>query len=95
MSEPTRYLRSTVSNQIYEWNPILAANKRCVEITELEAYPERFQPVGHKGRTSKVSTLITEDEVVAATEAKRKRPELSAEASANLPGSPVLPRGKN
>lgn len=37
-----RYLRNINDGFIYDWNPILAANPKCEEVTELEAYPERF-----------------------------------------------------
>ena len=92
--EPTRYLRNTFNGQIYEWHPQLAAHKNCVEVTEVEAYPSRFQPESQKGRKSKIEALVTDDEVTAATEPSKKRPELNAEASVNLPGSKPAPKGK-
>jgi len=38
----TKYLRNKVDGFIYGWNPILAANPKCEEVTEEEAFPERF-----------------------------------------------------
>lgn len=37
-----RYLRNKKDGTIYEWNDILARNKLCEEVTEEQAYPERF-----------------------------------------------------
>ena len=37
-----RYLRNKKDGFIYEWHPILAANPMCEEVTEQQAYPERF-----------------------------------------------------
>jgi hypothetical protein len=40
----TRYLKSRKDGWIFEWDPILANNPLCYEVTEQEAYPERFIP---------------------------------------------------
>ncbi len=37
-----RYLKNKVDGFIYEWNEILAKNPKCEEVTEEEAFPERF-----------------------------------------------------
>jgi len=37
-----RYLRNKKDGFIYEWHPILAANPLCEEVTEEQAFPERF-----------------------------------------------------
>jgi hypothetical protein len=37
----TRYLKDS-SGFIYDWNEYLADNPLCVEVTEEEAFPERF-----------------------------------------------------
>ena len=57
-----RYLRNIKDGFIYEWNEILASNPLCREVTEQEAYPERFI-------TPAVEEKIEE---VAKTRAKRK-----------------------
>ena len=55
----TRYLRNTRDGFIYDWNPILAENALCEEVTEEEAFPENFIPKAQKGRKSKID-LSTE-----------------------------------
>lgn len=40
----TRYLKSRKDGWIFEWDEILAKNPACYEVTEQEAYPERFIP---------------------------------------------------
>lgn len=37
-----KYLRNIADGTIYDWHPILANNPKCEEVTEEEAYPERF-----------------------------------------------------
>lgn len=49
-----RWLRNIVDGTIYEWNEILAENKRCVEVTEEEAFPELFIPEQQQGREAKL-----------------------------------------
>ena len=49
-----RYLRNRNDGFIYEWNEILAENVLCEEVTEEQAYPERFEPKSAKGRKAKV-----------------------------------------
>ncbi len=39
-----KYLRNRRDGFIYEWHPILARNALCEEVSEMEAYPERFVP---------------------------------------------------
>lgn len=73
-----RYLRDK-SGFIYEWNEILAANKDCEEVTEQEAFPEKFVPEKQKGRKSKVELGDTE-----VPEAPTIPAELAAEASKGL-----------
>jgi hypothetical protein len=46
-----RYLRDK-SGFIYDWNPILAENPQCTEVTEQEAFPEKFVPKAQKNRKS-------------------------------------------
>lgn len=55
-----RFLRNKRDGFIYDWNPILAENPICEEVTEEQAYPERFVPKAQKGRKSKLA-LETED----------------------------------
>lgn len=74
-----RYLKNVVDGFIYEWNEILAANPLCREVTEEEAYPEKFIPEAQKGRKPKVS--LTTEEI---PEAPAGNAELRAEASKGL-----------
>lgn len=55
-----RYLRNKKDGFIYDWNPILAENPLCEEVTEEEAFPEKFIPKAQKGRKSKL-TLDTDE----------------------------------
>jgi len=55
-----RFLRNKRDGFIYDWNPILAENAICEEVTEEEAFPENFIPKAQKGRKSKID-LSTED----------------------------------
>lgn len=64
-----RYLKSTRDGWIFEWDEILAKRPELVELTEEEAYPERFIPQvqvemvvkAKKGKPSKLQ-LDTEGE---------------------------------
>lgn len=84
-----KYLRNKVDGTIYEWDEILAKNPKCEEVTEEEAYPERFvkpEMVENvekvRKRTKKALDLTTAEvpEPPVYTD-----PELSAEASKGLP----------
>lgn len=50
-----RYLRNRNDGFIYPWDAILADNPLCEEVTEEQAFPERFEPKAAKGRKPKVS----------------------------------------
>lgn len=80
-----RYLRNKNDGFIYEWHPVLAKNELCEEITEEEAFPERFAPPAvmekAKKRTKKIE-LVADDNL---TEPVYSSPELSADASRDLP----------
>ena len=84
-----RYLRNTKDGFIYEWNAILAENSLCVEVSEQEAYPEKFIPEAQRGRKPRVSL---ETESLPEEPKKEFSPELAAEASIGLPqgGHPNL-----
>lgn len=74
-----RYLK-TNDGFVFEWNPILAENPLCREVSEEEAFPEKFIPEGQKGRKAKVN--LTTDEV---PEEPSKVPnEIAIEASKGL-----------
>ena len=75
-----RYLRNIKDGFIYDWNPILAENPMCEEISEQEAFPEKFVPKTQKGRKSKLAleTVDVPEEPVVTNE------ELNIEASRGL-----------
>ena len=76
-----KYLRHKEDGFIYDWNPILAENPLCEEVTEEEAYPENFMPKTLRGRKPKVN-LTTED---IPEPPEFTPPELAEEASKGLP----------
>jgi hypothetical protein len=81
----TKYLRNKVDGFIYEWHPTLAKNPKCEEVTEQEAFPERFAPpvvVEKAKRRTKKLDLGTDD---IPEEPAYSSPELSADASRGLP----------
>lgn len=73
-----RYLRSNINGMVFEWNEIMARNPDVKEVTEHEAYPERFAPVDLTKRKSSIELNIPKEVTVPPTEAS---PELRAEAS--------------
>lgn len=84
-----RFLRNVADGTIYDWNPILAANPKCVEVTEEEAYPERFlkkemvvKAKRTQRRTKKKLDLTTDDLFDLPTSVA---PEIEADASRGLP----------
>lgn len=75
-----RYLRHRHDGTIYEWDEILAANPLCEEVTEEQAFPEKFVPAAQKTRKTKLK-LETEE----VPEAPDGNPDLNNEASKGLP----------
>ena len=60
-----KYLRSKTNGLIWEWNEIMAEAGKCDELTEEEAYPERFRPAhaefAERRETRKRLKLKTEE----------------------------------
>lgn len=81
----TRYLRNKVDGTIYEWHPILAKNPKCEEVSEEEVFPERFAPpvVMEKAKRRSRKIVLETDDIP--EEPVYTSPELSADASRNLP----------
>lgn len=79
-----KYLRNKKDGTIYEWHPVLAANALCEEVTEQEAFPERFKTaaVTKANKRTKKIELVTDD---IPEEPEYTSPELSADASRGLP----------
>jgi hypothetical protein len=88
----TRYLKNRKDGWIFEWDAILAKNPNVFEVTEEEAYPERFIPAeavekvdnrrGRKRKEEEQLALWTDD---IPEPPGYSNPELSAEASKGLP----------
>lgn len=83
-----RYLRHRLDGWIYDWNPILAQNSLCEEVTEEEAYPERFtKPEAvekvKKSRKRKGTLDLSTDDIPEVP--SYTPPELAADASRRLP----------
>ena len=86
----TRYLRNKVDGFIYGWNPILAANPKCEEVTEEEAFPEKFVKPEQVEKVKKTRAqrktkpldLSTDD---TAENPQYVAPEIEQDASRNLP----------
>jgi hypothetical protein len=85
-----RYLKSRIDGWIFEWDPILDKNPNLFEVSEQEAYPERFIPtqaieaVAAKRTRKKAEplNLITDD---IPQEPDYSNEALNAEASRGLP----------
>ena len=83
-----RYLRSKNNGAIFEWNQVLADNPACVEISEIEAFPERFIPEQvvekvKRGRKPKIDLSTPEDDIP--DPPHYTDPELAKDASKGLP----------
>jgi hypothetical protein len=84
-----KYLKNRADGTIYEWDEILAANPKCEEVTEEEAYPERFikpemaETVEKVRKRTKKSLDLTTEEVPEPP--PYTDPELAAEATKGLP----------
>jgi hypothetical protein len=79
-----KYLRNKKDGFIYEWHPVLAANPLCEEVTEEEAYPERFitDVVKRAQRRTKKIEITADD---SGGEPVYTSDELSQDASRDLP----------
>lgn len=50
-----KFLRHRIKGTIYGWNDYIASSPNVEEVSEEQAYPERFAPKAAKGRKPKVS----------------------------------------
>ena len=75
-----RYLRGRKDGFIYDWNPIMAENPLVEEVTEEQAYPERFKPKKQAARKPKLKLDTAE-----IPEAPVGNEALNEEASRGLP----------
>jgi len=86
----TKYLRNIKDGFIYGWNPILAKNALCEEVTEEEAFPERFIKPAQVARVKKTRAKTKTKALNLSTddiqdEPKYVAPEIEADASKDLP----------
>ena len=84
MAEQRRWLKNIVDGEIYGWNEILAENPRTKEVTEEEAFPEKFIPKKQKGRKSKIDLGVDEFKTKDETPSSVTE-EVKEEASKGLP----------
>jgi len=78
-----RYLRNKRDGFIYDYTELLAENPLCEEVTEEEAFPEKFVPKKQKGRKSGLALETPVDEIPEAPVVENE--ELNADASKGLP----------
>jgi hypothetical protein len=78
-----RYLRNKQDGFIYDYTALLAENSMVEEVTEEEAFPEKFIPKKQKGRKSDLD-LTTPDEAIPEAPPVTNE-EVNAEASRGLP----------
>lgn len=55
-----KWLRNIVDGTIYGWNEILAENPKTEEVTEEQAFPEKFMTKEQKTRKPKISLKTKE-----------------------------------
>ena len=60
-----RWLRNKVDGTIYGWDPILARNPKCEEVSEEVAFPEKFLTPSLALRVAQFSEPIPDAEEVA------------------------------
>mgnify|MGYP001573249173 CR=1 FL=1 len=75
-----KWLRNINDGEIYHWSEILAKNSDTEEVTEEQAFPEKFMTKKQKSRKAKVN-LKTD----IPAEPDTTSPELAEEASRGLP----------
>lgn len=76
----TKYLRHKAKGTIYGWNEYIARSPDVEEVTEEEAYPERFVTKKARGRKSGIDLSAIDLE----PKPDNTPPELAAEASRGL-----------
>lgn len=84
-----RFLKNKADGTIYYWHPVLAKNPKCEEVTEEQAFPEKFvKPEAVKkvqaSRAKKKTTLDLETKEIPEPMPYTLE-ELNEEASRGLP----------
>lgn len=83
-TDPKRWLRSRKNGVVFAYSPYLAGNPNVEEVTEEQAFPERFIPDAQKGRKPRVDLAE-----VSVEEPPRQTTPLDLEASRGLNGPPA------
>jgi hypothetical protein len=84
MGNPGRWLRHVDDGQIFHHSDILAGNPKVEEVTEEEAFPERFLTKKQKTRKSELDLSTDPKEVVKAKPKKKTKAALAADASRGI-----------
>ena len=77
-----RYLRNKNDGFIYDYSDLLAENPLVEEVTEEEAFPEKFIPKAQKGRKTGLKLETPAEEIPVAPAVQNE--ELNNEASKGL-----------
>jgi len=78
----SRYLRNTRDGFIYDYTELLAENPMVEEVSEEEAFPEKFIPKAQKGRKTGLKLETPTEEIP--VEPSFQNEELNLEASKGL-----------
>lgn len=80
-----RYLKSRKQGDVYVFHELTARNEDLYEVTEEEAFPERFMPESAKTRSSKLADKLATSDKVIDQATTGTSPELSKDAAKGLP----------
>jgi len=84
MGNPGRWLRHKTDGQVFYHTDNLAKNVNMEEVTEEEAFPERFLTKKQKARKSELDLSTDPKEVVKAKPKKKTKAALAADASRGI-----------
>lgn len=80
-----RYLKSKKHGDVYIWHELTAKNEDLYEVTEQEAFPERFMPESAKTRSSTLADKLATPDQDIEKATTGTPPELSKDAAKGLP----------
>lgn len=80
-----KYLKSKRFGDVYIWHELYAKNEDLYEVTEEEAFPERFMPDSAKTRSSIIADKLATPDKDIEKATTGTPPELSKDAAKNLP----------
>jgi len=84
MAEATRYLKSKKDQTVYVWHELLVKHEELYEVTEQEAFPERFLPDSAKTRSSTLADKLDTPDRVIEGATTGTSPELAKDAAKGL-----------